>query len=95
MGNKVQTERELALKHEDFAAFLFQSVGEIGECETQFGCNLLHFVGVKHDCVGLCVIEMELGIGNWGLEMRENKGCRRESLEGINLVSNFFHHHNN
>lgn len=38
-------------------------------------------------------LERELGIGNWGLEMRENKGSRRESLEGINLVSNFFHHH--
>lgn len=69
MGNELQTERELALKHEDFTAFLFQSIGEIGECETHFGCNFLHFVGVNHDSPRLCIlrkmgIERELGIGD-------------------------------
>ena len=50
MGNDLQTERELALKHEDFGAFLFQSIGEIGEREAHCGCNFLHFVGVNHNC---------------------------------------------
>lgn len=79
-SHNLQTERELALEHEDFTALLFQSVGEIGESEAHFECNFLHFVGENHDTQNrVC------GENGSETEMKRERGRERNGKKEVGL----------